>query len=139
MLLSLGTPPLVTSRLASSVVQALGMVGSGGRFVSPAPQPLVAPPLVEALDERVPLDAPDPLDMADPLDAFTPLVPDDAPVACDPAPLVAFDADDPRFELPPPVVAPAVLPGVAPGALDSSVPFAGALPAPPPHAPMARV
>jgi hypothetical protein len=35
--LSLGTPPLATVRVACSVVHAAGIVGSGGKLLSPAP------------------------------------------------------------------------------------------------------
>jgi hypothetical protein len=53
---SLGTPPDATVWDADSVAQAGGIVGSAGKFVSPAPQPVVGPASV------APLSAPPALD-----------------------------------------------------------------------------
>jgi hypothetical protein len=72
MLLSLGTPPLATARLALSVVHAAGIVGSAGRFESPAPHAPVVPVLLLLLeldDVLVPeADADVDVDVDDPLD-----------------------------------------------------------------------
>jgi hypothetical protein len=96
--LSLGTPPLATARLACSVAQAGGIVGSAGRLASPAPQAPVAlePELLLALDDVAALELPDgPVDdvRADELpvdDAPVEDAPvDDAPT--DDVPLAWFD------------------------------------------------
>jgi hypothetical protein len=126
MVLSLGTPPLATARLAWSVVHAAGIVGSAGRFVSPAPHPVVTvvPEPVVVLDPLdddpgVPDAVPDPLDpfVDEPCD-------DEVPLPLDPLlPLLPLE---PAFDPPP------ALPGLLESLPLPSPP--GAPLAPPPHA-----
>src|SRR5882672_3940211 len=71
-LVSLGTPPEGTLCVAVSVAHAAGIVGSGGRFVSPAPQvPGLPPPLPPASPPASTKPPPLPL----PLELALPLLP----------------------------------------------------------------
>jgi hypothetical protein len=117
--LSLGTPPPETARLAWSVVHAAGIVGSAGRFESPAPQappvpvevaPVlvvdVLPVLVEPVLVLVGLVAP--LDDREPLELVEPGVPVEEvlePCEVDAPELPDLDAPElPLFPLLPPDV-----------------------------------
>jgi hypothetical protein len=140
--LSLGTPPLATARLAWSVVQAAGIVGSAGRFESPAPQALPAlvepvlvldpPPVLVELAPVLVEPAPVLVALVAPVDPFEPL--DELVDPGDPVPDEALDPwvpeppDVDARELPIPL-----LPGVElPEPLAESDPPTD--PEPPPHA-----
>lgn len=108
MVVSLATALVATARVAVSVVQAAGMVGSAGRFASPAPHAPVVP-VVLVLDDAVedPLAEVDdvPLDVLDPLDPDADVEPD--PVAepeADVDPVIVPEPLDPWLVVPPVLV-----------------------------------
>ncbi len=97
-MVSLGTVPAATEKVACNVEQAAGITGSAGSFVSPAPHPVVGPVVVPEVPVVVP-EAPVVVPVAVPL----------APVVGPTVPVVL-----PLLPAAPLVAAPEVLPLVVP-------------------------
>lgn len=125
---SLGTPLAATSRPACSVVHAAGIFGSAGRFVSPAPQALLAalvppvalPPVAVGLRPPVALPPTAAPPVAAPPVAVAFVPPVAAPPVADPPtlspPLARPPEARPPTLTPPPISAPdAVVPPVTVG------------------------